>query len=143
MITSYRGGALPAASGPVEDIDRQLIDHTARLPDAVRHAYERLELQQAATLPIELARATNGYIDATQPFKLAKDPAQSARLDTVLHHSAQAIKTALVALLPILPAKAAGGLQQLNAERNNAPLPPSHRLGEGKPLFPKLEMKAS
>jgi len=28
-------------------------------------AYEKLELQQCALLPVELARATNGYIDAT------------------------------------------------------------------------------
>ena len=45
----------------------------------------------SALLPVELARFTNGYIDATEPFKLAKDPAQSQRLDTVLNLSAQAL----------------------------------------------------
>ena len=62
---------------------------------------------------MELARATNGYIDATAPFTLAKDPAKAERLDTVLNRSAQAIKNALVALLPVLPEKAAAGLAQL------------------------------
>ena len=46
---------------------------------------------------------TNGYIDATEPFKLAKDPANAARLDTVLNIAAHSIHQCLVALLPILP----------------------------------------
>ena len=66
-----------------------------------------LELQQRALLPVELARATNGYIDATEPFKLAKDPAKAARLDTVLHVAARAMHHSLVGLLPILPKAAA------------------------------------
>jgi methionyl-tRNA synthetase len=65
----------------------------------------------------------------------------------VLNRSAQAIKTALVALLPILPEKAAAGLAQLGVsvegrtldELLTTGLPTGHRIGEGKPLFPKVE----
>src|SRR5438094_7509839 len=76
-------------------------------------AYDACDLQQCALLPIELARHANGYIDATRPFSLAKDPAQAVGLDTVLHLSTMAIYVALVALLPMLPEKAAAGLEQL------------------------------
>src|SRR4030095_12189496 len=79
-------------------------------------AKEKLDLQQACLLPLELARAANGYIDATRPFSLAKDPAQAARLDTVLNLAAQATKAALAALLPVLPEKAAAGLRQLGVQ---------------------------
>ena len=97
-------------------------------------------------LPVELARATNGYIDATAPFTLAKDPAKAARLDTVLNLSAQAVYRVLLALLPILPEKAAIGLKQLGVviegktltELLAADLPAGHRVNEGHPLFPKI-----
>ena len=147
MIGKYRDRRLPAGE-PTEEIDRNLAKATHALPQQIENAYAKLELQQACLLPIELARAANGYIDATAPFKLAKDPAQSARLDTVLNLAAQATKTALVALLPVLPEKAAAGLAQLGVSIEGrtltdlltTPLPPGHRLGEGKPLFPKVEV---
>jgi methionyl-tRNA synthetase len=149
MIGRYRDGALPAASAQLEDIDRNLVGHTAELGAAVAGAYGKLELQQCALLPVELARATNGYIEATEPFKLAKDPAKARRLDTVLNLSAQAIKAALVGLLPVLPEKATAGLAQLGVsparqtfdELVAEPLPTGQKLGEGTPLFPKVEAK--
>src|SRR5688572_8736503 len=149
MVGRYREGKLSAAAEAREDLDRNLIEQTAKLRGAIESAYARLDYQQCALLPIELARTTNGYIDATEPFKLAKDPAKAQRLDTVLNLSAQAIRTALVALLPIMPDKAAEGLAQLGvtlegrtfSDLIDAPLPAGHRLGEGSPLFPKLETK--
>ena len=110
-------------------------------------AYAKFELQQCALLPIELARTTNGYIDATQPFKLAKDPAKASRLDTVLHVAAQAVYAALVGLLPVLPEKARAGLKQLGADISgktsaqmlDAGLPVGHPIAPGQPLFPRVE----
>ncbi|HEY1683509.1 MAG TPA: methionine--tRNA ligase [Tepidisphaeraceae bacterium] len=145
MINKYRSGVLPAAK-PSEPIDHDLITRTRQLTGAISNAYANWQLQDAALLPIELARAANGYIDATRPFSLAKDPAQSERLDTVLNLSAQATKTALAALLPILPEKAAAGLQQLNVDLNAKPLsqllsddlPTGHQMNPGTPLFPRV-----
>jgi methionyl-tRNA synthetase len=147
MIKKYRG-TIPAGS-PTEDIDRNLVAATNALPAQVAQAYAKLELQQAVVLPIELARTANGYIDATRPFSLAKDPAQSARLDTVLNLAVQATKNALVALLPVLPTKAREGLKQVGVDPEgktleqlfSAPLAAGHQLADAKPLFPKLEVK--
>jgi methionyl-tRNA synthetase len=146
MIGRYRGGVLPAA-GERDGIDDPLIAATQKIEQQITDAYAKLELQQCALSPIELARATNGYIDATAPFSLAKDPAKAGRLDTVLNLSAQAIYHALVALLPILPEKAAAGLAQLGVDITGrtlsqligANLPAGAKLGEGQPLFPKIE----
>jgi methionyl-tRNA synthetase len=146
MIGRYCGGVLPA-TGPFEQIDRDLLAKRAALPGLLAAAYEQtLDLQQCAMLPMELARATNGYIDATEPFKLAKDPAKAERLRTVLAIAAQAIGAALVGLLPILPHKAAEGVEQLGVSLAGKSLAdlfnqPSAgvKLGEGKPLFPKVE----
>ncbi|MBA3273748.1 MAG: methionine--tRNA ligase [Chthoniobacterales bacterium] len=146
MIGRYRDSLLPAM-GASEEIDQHLISETSKLGERLKSAYERYDLQQCAMLPIELARATNGYIDATAPFSLAKDPAKASRLDTVLNLSAQAIKTALAGLLPVLSEKAAEGLRQLGIDPTaksidhlmSDALPVGHRVGEGQPLFPKVE----
>ena len=147
MVPKYRG-TLPAM-GEVQEIDRALIEKTKKLPADLAAAYQQVELQQCALLPVELARATNGYIEATAPFKMQKDPAQASRLDTVLHVTTQAVYTYLIALLPILPEKAAAGLAQMNvsvdgkrlADLFASPLPTGHTLGTGTPLFPRIETK--
>jgi methionyl-tRNA synthetase len=149
MIGKYRAGKLPSAGEREEQTDSHLIEMSQALPEKLATAYEKLELQQCGLLPVELARATNGYIDATAPFTLAKDPAKSARLDAVLHNAAQSIYRALVALLPILPEKASAGLRQLGIDPSGStigdlfatPLAEGHALGEGTPLFPKIETK--
>jgi methionyl-tRNA synthetase len=145
MANKYRGGTLPAV-GERETIDDSLIARMNSFGALIAESYGNLELQQCAMLPVELARATNGYIDATAPFSLAKDPARASRLDTVLNLSAQAIQRALVGLLPILPEKATAGLRQLNLDPAGKtmaellkPMEPGHKLGEGQPLFPKVE----
>jgi methionyl-tRNA synthetase len=146
-IVKMIGGTLPPAT-EVEEIDRHLIAKVQALPNDLAAAYRNLELQQCAMLPVELARATNGYIDATEPFKL-KGPNLAARKGTVLATAAEAIRQALIGLLPILPHKATEGLSQLGidatgktmAELFAAPWPPGSILGQAKPLFPKLEAK--
>jgi methionyl-tRNA synthetase len=144
MLNKYRGGTLPAGVAS-EEIDQNLARMTAALPAQLRAAYEKLDLQQACLLPLELARAANGYIDATRPFSLAKDPAQAGRLDVVLNLAAQATRTALVGLLPVLPEKATAGLRQLGVEVEGRTLsqlvgeglPAGHAVGQGQPLFPR------
>jgi methionyl-tRNA synthetase len=147
MVNKSRGGMLPAASDAVEQIDHDLRARLDELPGHLAAAYDRLDLQQCALLPVELARAANGFIDATAPFKLAKDPTKAARVDAILNLAAQATRSSLVALLPILPEKAAAGLQQLGvapgadplSQLPGTPLPPGHRVGQGQPLFVKVD----
>jgi methionyl-tRNA synthetase len=146
MIDRYRGGVLPAA-GELEQIDRDLLDHGGELAPQIATAYDYVELQQCAELPVHLARLTNGYIDATAPFKLAKDSSQAGRLDTVLNVAARSIHRSLIGLLPILPTKAAEGLSQLKIDVAGKTLdwlyanPPAAgaKLGEAQPLFPNVE----
>jgi len=149
MIGKYREGKVPDA--PVEGVfndgaDKAVVAELAGFPAAIAKAYEGLELQRAALLPVELARAANVFIDQTQPFKLAKDPEQATRLDAVLYYCVQVCKSALAGLLPVLGDKAEAGLRQLNldpagqtlAALLETPLPAGHQLGKAEVLFPKL-----
>ena len=147
MTGKYRDGVVPDRSPGATAQDDEALAASGRLAGDVDAAWRELRLQDAATLPVELARAMNVYIDQTEPFKLAKDEQQAARLDAVLATAATMAYRALVALLPILPDKAAAGLAQMNVEVGNRTLmdlmasPPEvgHQLGGGEPLFPRLE----
>lgn len=148
MVGKYRSGVLPP-TGPrhsFQSIDDELLKRTEALIPQLEAAYRSYQLQQCALLPVELARAINLYLEKTQPFKLAGQPTQGIRLDTILNISTQAIYRALLGLLPILPVKAAEGIQQLGVNPSGkawfdlaqSHLPAGHRLGEGKPLFQRL-----
>ena len=145
MVHLYRDGILPAA-GELESIDRDLLAQGERLGPELADAYARIDLQKCAELPVQLARLTNGYIDATEPFKLKKDASQAARLNTVLSTCAVSIHRCLVGLLPILPEKAAVGLAQLQVDVAGKTLdwlygnPPAAgtKLAEPTPVFPNV-----
>ena len=147
MTARYRGNAVPAA-GVLEDLDRAVLAQAAELPAKLADAYGRLALQECATLPIDLVRTVDGYIEATAPFKLAKDTAAAGRLDTVLNTIATGMHAALVGLLPVLPERAAAGLKQLGvdvagttlAELFAASPVAGHQLGQGFALFPRVEL---
>ena len=148
MIGKYRGGVIPAA-GTLSDADQPLVRSLAAFAPQLSAAYESLELQRAALLPIELARVANTYIDQTKPFSLAKDPSKAAELDKVLNLCANAVFKSLVGLLPICPEKAAAGLAQLNVTTEGKSLsdllkyslPGGHTLGQAAVLFPRIEPK--
>lgn len=145
MIGRYHDGVIPAAED-LQPIDRDLLDKAAGLESQLAKAYEKCELQQCALLPTELARATDGYIEATRPFSLAKDPSLAKRLATVLSVAAHANRQVMIGLLPILPHKAAEGLSQLGVEIKgrtmsqlfNAGHMSGVKIGGAQPLFPKI-----
>ncbi|HSV13885.1 MAG TPA: methionine--tRNA ligase [Tepidisphaeraceae bacterium] len=146
MTGRYRQNVVPAA-GELQEIDRAVVAQIEALPSKLADAYARYALQDCALLPIEVVRAIDGYIEATAPFKMAKDPAQSARLDTVLNMLVRGMHAVLVSLLPILPEKAVDGLKQLGVDAQGRSLAelfaaaPSAgaKLGEGHALFPAIE----
>ncbi len=112
MIASYFDGSLPApaelteAEHAVRAVADALRDQaTGKMDRCAFHAY----LEQI----YQLVGATNQYIDATQPFKLAKDPAQRERLGTILYTCAQAIRVALEMLVPVMPDIATAALERL------------------------------
>ncbi|MCK4623740.1 MAG: methionine--tRNA ligase [Phycisphaerae bacterium] len=96
---------------------------------------------------LEVASATNRYIDATEPFKLAKDPSQRERLGTILYTCAEAVRIVLSYLEPFMPEKSAEGLAHLGvsgvsdgtlSERGRFGLiEPGTKTAKSDPLFPR------
>ncbi|HZZ43288.1 MAG TPA: class I tRNA ligase family protein [Tepidisphaeraceae bacterium] len=153
MANKYLDGIVPPDPGPAtgDDLAHSLfIEKYTNFPQSLAARYNAIALQDIILVPLELARATNGYIDSRAPFKLAKDPAKAGELQAVMWRSIQSIYRVLVALLPILPEKAAAGLTQLGVDLTakslpdlfSQPLPAGHKLGANQPLFPKIEPAA-
>jgi methionyl-tRNA synthetase len=147
MTGKYREGIVPErAAGATEQDDAALATADELLVRA-EDAWGEMRLQDAVSLPVEIARAMNVYVDQTAPFSLAKDPSQAARLDAVLATATGMIYRAAVALLPVIPAKAEAALSQMKVafvgkttqELLAHPPAAGHRLGSGSPLFPRLD----
>ena len=90
-----------------------LAEPMKRLQDELPGIMNRCGFSDYIGAVLELATATNRYIDATEPFKLAKDPSQRERLGTILYACAEAVRIVLSYLEPFMPEKAAEGLAQL------------------------------
>jgi methionyl-tRNA synthetase len=148
MIQKYFDGKVPSAVGIISG--PAFLDGTRKnLARVLGDVYNKLELQECVTWPVNIAREINAYIDERAPFKLAKstNPADRDELGRVLFACVQTIYRVLLALLPVLPEKAKDGLAQLNVDIKNkklndlleTELPVGHLLGVAVPLFPKLE----
>ncbi len=80
--------------------------------------YEARDYGKALRAIMEQADAVNAYVDANKPWELAKDPANSARLQEVCSRLLEAFRILTIYLKPVLPALAA----QVEALLNIAPL---------------------
>jgi methionyl-tRNA synthetase len=141
MLKRYRGGIVPARSTELAgEVDAAVAKTTEEL--------RRCELQSGLETIWALIARANQYVDQTAPFRLAKDPSQAARLDTVLYNLAETCRVLAVLLVPYLPDTAERIFRQLGFSR--APdqlaaaawggLEPGHRLGELAPLFPRRDI---
>ena len=113
MIGRYFGAAVPAPhdagapeAAPVRDAADALV---AAAPDAMQHC----QFHRYLDAVLELVGATNRFIDATEPFKLAKEPSQRERLSGILYACAEAVRLVLTYLRPVMPEAADAGLAQL------------------------------
>lgn len=97
-------GVLPA-SGPevegAEELRAAVADCFAKSQAAV----DAIALDVAAAAGIEIVRAVDGFIEKTQPFRLAKDESKLPELGTILYHCAEALRVSSLILWPVIPTK--------------------------------------
>jgi methionyl-tRNA synthetase len=93
-----------------------------------RAAMNGFALERAAAAAYRLIDRTNEFIAESEPWTLAKDPANASKLDQVLWDAAEALRVATVMLSPIMPRSSTEILR---------------RLGEGAPDEGALLWRAS
>jgi len=125
-------------------------------PGSVRTLYEQLIDECRFNFLLDRVFAgiqrLNLYITETQPFKLAKDPAQSARLRAILYVLCEGIRVAAVQLYPFIPGTAEKIWAQIGAPGTLGEVPfdrlrhwgylSESRVSRGDNLFPKIEQDA-
>ena len=90
----------------------------------------------------------NQFIDQTAPFKLAKDPSQSDRLDEILYTLVESCRVIGVLLHPFLPTTSKKIYEQLGLEvvphlfeyAKWGGLTQGHQVSPAEPLFPRKDL---
>lgn len=141
MLKRYRNGAVPKPSSELASDAERVVTHTRQL-------LEQNRLQPALHEIWSLVTRGNQYVDHTAPFKLAKDPAQAARLDEVLYSLAEICRILAVLLWPFLPETSSKIFAQLGLQGQPdrfelahwGGLPAGHCIGTPAPLFPRKDV---
>jgi methionyl-tRNA synthetase len=99
MIVRYREGVVPAspAGGLAGEIETALA--------VVHQSMAELRVHEALAGAMDLARAANGFVEAKEPWALAKDPAQDDELDETLSSLARALVVLCALFLPVMPSR--------------------------------------
>ncbi len=140
MLKRYREGVIPNRSD-------ELSGEAGRVIIETRALLEQNQLQAALVSIWVLVNRANLYVEQTAPFKLAKDPVQSKRLDEVLYNLVESCRILGVLLSPFLPATSAKIHAQLGLVTTPEALStvtwgglvPGQRIGEPAALFPRKD----
>ncbi|MEN2766736.1 methionine--tRNA ligase [Ornithinibacillus xuwenensis] len=151
MIEKYFDGKLPEYRLAETEVDASL---EQTINDTIKHVEESLENMQfsvALSSLWQLISRTNKYIDETEPWVLAKDEANKARLGNVMAHLADSLRIVAVMLQPFLTNAPTEIFKQLGVQDDSLKEWDSvYALGQikagtmvekGAPLFPRLEVE--
>ncbi len=157
MTARYFDGKLPEPGEEPESANG--IEHDRVIDKAVRDytkAMKSLELSKAADAAMGIVRAVDSYIEATQPFQLAKQDGKLPQVGTVLYNCAESLRVASLLLWPFLPEKVqemwqrtgCGHYADALADRGGGDLDnwrqwgqsqPGSEIQKGDPLFPRFQ----
>ncbi len=147
MVEKYFGGTLPAERES-SDADCDLKTMASTLRDRYEAEMEHFQFQNALEQIFKTIQRANKYIDENAPWTLAKDPANRARLATVMYNLLETIRICAVLLTPFIPDSAEKIFDQIGAcpccrtwEKANVwgSLRPDVTVHKGEALFPRID----
>ena len=147
MVEKYFGGTLPTERES-SDADDDLKQMASILRDRYETEMEHFQFQNALEQVFKTIQRANKYIDENAPWTLAKDPANRARLATVMYNLLETIRICAVLLTPFIPDSAEKIFDQIGAcpccrtwEKANVwgSLRPDVTVHKGKALFPRVD----
>jgi methionyl-tRNA synthetase len=119
------------------------------LAEAVRDAIDRVELTAALDEIWRRIKRLNRYVQDEEPWQLAKDESQAARLDETLYGLAEGLRVVSVLLHPFMPASAERLLEALGRpdlsleDARFGAVSGGATTGELAQLFPRVEAETS
>ena len=125
LIHRHRNGIPP-------DPDAAPLDAVAGLPEQTRELLRWFKLRESAQAIVDAVGLLNQHLEATAPWKLAKDPNAARELDAVVSQQLATAQVIADALAPITPSLAQRARRQLTAQP---------RLPALEPLIQRLETR--
>jgi methionyl-tRNA synthetase len=145
MIEKYCGGVVPSA-GTI-DLDRQDLADVERYHQSMNGDRGYLLHEGLKHVLASVSRG-NEFIQSSQPWAMAKDPARRAELESTMAALARHLARHAVLLFPFMPTKAAALWESLGApgkleDQRFSSLgsidATGWKVSKGEPLFPKPE----
>lgn len=148
MIEKYCGGKVPA-QGAEEEVDKELKEIAIGAAAKVEEEMDKFRFNYALEEIWVLVRRANKYIDETTPWVLAKDEANKARLDVVMHNLAEALRIVSVLIHPFMHETATKirnqiGLEGVEAKWDDASvfdMMNGETVCKGDPIFPRMDIE--
>ncbi|HKJ25070.1 MAG TPA: methionine--tRNA ligase [Myxococcota bacterium] len=146
MNARFADGRVPEP-GPTGEPEAALVAAASLAGRTVAEQMERYQVGRALDAALELAAATNRYLDEREPWKAAKDPARADTVPTTLYHCCEALRLVAHLLVPFLPAAAGEIFARLGLDGAPWPddptrfggLPAGLETRKGDALFPRVE----
>jgi methionyl-tRNA synthetase len=149
MVLKYFQGNVPGQGTP-QEMDDRLRTRTLDMIERYQSFMLGLGLHKALMAVWEVIGDVNKYIDTTAPWVLTKS--DKGRLETVMYHIFEVLKTISVLIWPFMPASAEKIQQQIGLQREEKPIPIDRirqwgELSFARPvekapaLFPRIETK--
>ena len=148
MIEKYCGGKV-LAQGTEEEVDKELKEIATGAAAKVEEEMDKFRFNYALEEIWVLVRRANKYIDETTPWVLAKDEANKARLDVVMHNLAEALRIVSVLIHPFMHETATKirnqiGLEGVEAKWDDASvfdMMNGETVCKGDPIFPRMDIE--
>ena len=150
LVEKLCGGAVPEpVAGSVAV--RALAGAARTAADAAAAHMDGLRFHDALTEILRFAGALNAHLDATKPWKAAKEPGGDAAVRDSLYAACEGIRVLSLLLSPFLPETARAirgrlGLAEADVtawdDLVRAPLAGNEAVQKGAALFPRLELAA-
>ncbi len=146
MVEKYFGGKL-IAEREADELDNELLAMIKSAPEKYAKQMDALQLHLALEEVFKLIQRANKYIDETAPWVLAKDEGKKARLATVMYNLLEALRVALIMLIPVMPESCAKAFQQIGVSEaaqtwdsvENGAVDAEASVKKGETLFPRLD----
>lgn len=152
MIARYFEGKVPDPKGVTTHAGHDWPALARAAVAGFEAKMDAMDLSGAFEEALGLARRVDGYINATEPFKIAKDAARKDELGAILYHCAEALRIACALLAPVMPERMKEASLRLGGSAPGARpwsetiawggLAPGEPVRTGDALFPRADPAA-
>ncbi|MCI7332027.1 MAG: methionine--tRNA ligase [Selenomonadaceae bacterium] len=151
MTKKFQDGVALVPEGE-SDVDKSLKADAMETVKFFHENMEQMQLSDTIKKVWAFISRTNKYVDETQPWALAKDPAKKQELANTMYNLLESLRIISVLISPFMPTTARRIWAQLGMEQSFEDVlltdieqwggyPAGQHIGKAEQLFPRIEVK--